>query len=326
MGIKQDTGKGFLLISLIFFLIVMGNQPVSALTVSSLSVDPFGTLNPGDTVKTSFNLEDYGVFPEGEIQFFSDLDNPAWNYTIIVNGVENLRPVIEGHNFTISGFELSYKSSDVVSVRMTLDGVAPSVDENTYKTLIRITEYDANGKPVNSTIFEKTALVISHGGGDLISQVGVFRPASGNWYLDYNKSGVVDNEFHFGTTGDVPVTGDWDGDGISDVGVFRPANGNWYMNYNKTGVSDKEFHFGTTGDIPVVGDWDGNGISDVGVFRPANGNWYLDTTKTGVVNTTFHFGTSGDVPVTGDWDGDVADLCDESGRDGKYPADQQSRR
>ena len=62
MGIKQDTGKGFLLISLIFFLIVMGNQPVSALTVSSLSVDPFGTLNPGDTVKPSFNLEDYGFF------------------------------------------------------------------------------------------------------------------------------------------------------------------------------------------------------------------------------------------------------------------------
>ena len=255
MGIKQDTGKGFLLISLIFFLIVMGNQPVSALTVSSLSVDPFGTLNPCDTLKTSFNLEDYGVFPEGEIQFFSDLDNPAWNYTIIVNGVENLRPVIEGHNFTISGFELSYKSSDVVSVRMTLDGVAPSVDENTYKTLIRITEYDANGKPVNSTIFEKTALVISPGGGDLISQIGVFRPASGNWYLDTTKTGVVYTTFHFGTRGDIPVVGDWDGNGISDGGVFRPSNGNWYLDITKTGKASTVFHFGTPADVPVARKW-----------------------------------------------------------------------
>jgi hypothetical protein len=136
-------------------------------------------------------------------------------------------------------------------------------------------------------------------GGD----IGVFRLSNGNWFLDYNNTGVVNKTFHFGTTEDVPVIADWDGNGVSDAGVFRPSNGNWYLDTTKTGVVNKTFHFGMNGDIPVVGDWDGNGVSDAGVFRPSNGNWYLDTTKTGVVNKTFHFGVSGDIPVVGDWDG-----------------------
>ena len=107
---------------------------------------------------------------------------------------------------------------------------------------------------------------------------------------------MVDKTFHFGTTGDTPVIGDWNSDRTSDVGVFRPINGNWYLDYNKTGVVDKTFHFGTTGDTPVVGDWNGAGTSEVGVFRPINGNWYLDYNKTGVVDKTFHFGTTGDSP------------------------------
>ena len=48
------------------------------------------------------------------------------------------------------------------------------------------------------------------------------RPSSGNWYLETAKTGNVDRTFHFGTTGDIPVIGDWNNDGISDVGVFRP--------------------------------------------------------------------------------------------------------
>ncbi len=43
--------------------------------------------------------------------------------------------------------------------------------------------------------------------GDGVTDIGVFRPSSGNWYLDYNKTGFADKKFHFGTTGDVPITG-----------------------------------------------------------------------------------------------------------------------
>jgi C1A family cysteine protease len=145
----------------------------------------------------------------------------------------------------------------------------------------------------------KTSYIVVNG-----DKIGVFRNASGTWYMDFNTTGVVDKIFQFGKAGDVPVVGDWNGDGTTDAGVFRPSNGDWYLNYYKDSISHKAFHFGTIGDIPVNGDWDGDGTTDAGVFRPSVGNWYLDTTKTGVVNTSFQFGKSGDIPVTGDWDGD----------------------
>jgi hypothetical protein len=85
--------------------------------------------------------------------------------------------------------------------------------------------------------------------------VGVFRPSNGNWYLETTKTGVVNKTFHFGTTGDIPVVGDWNNDGTTNVGVFRPSNGNWYLETTKTGVVNVTFHFGTTGDSPVVGKW-----------------------------------------------------------------------
>jgi PKD repeat protein len=160
---------------------------------------------------------------------------------------------------------------------------------------VALQAYNADG--YNRT--QKTGYITVTG----ISDVGVFSPSTGIWFLDTSKTDVVNKTFQFGKSGDIPAVGDWDGNGISDAGVFRPLAGSWYMDTTKTGVVTKTFRFGKSGDMPVVGDWDGNGISDAGVFRPLAGSWYMDTTKTGVVNKTFQFGKSGDMPVVGDWDG-----------------------
>ena len=48
---------------------------------------------------------------------------------------------------------------------------------------------------------------------------------TGTGILDYNRDGVKDKEFHFGTKGDIPVIGDWDGNGISDAGSSGPPTG-----------------------------------------------------------------------------------------------------
>jgi C1A family cysteine protease len=151
----------------------------------------------------------------------------------------------------------------------------------------------------NDTLL-RTGYIIVNG-----DNIGIFRNSTGNWYLDYNTTGIVDKEFHFGSTNDIPVIGDWNGDQTSDVGVFRPSNGYWYLNYYKDSISHKAFHFGKYGDIPVIGDWNGDQISDVGVFRPSSGYWYLDYTSSGVIDTAFRFGLMDDIPVTGDWDGDL---------------------
>jgi len=134
------------------------------LSVPSVSVNPAGSLTPSTPVTASFKIDVPGVFPsDGGLQIFTDLDKPKWTYTTIVNGIENLRPVSGGRTLTISGYELNHRGSDVVSVRVTLEGVAPPVAQTSTKTIIRITEYDSNSKPIISSQVEKTALVINTG-------------------------------------------------------------------------------------------------------------------------------------------------------------------
>ena len=41
------------------------------------------------------------------------------------------------------------------------------------------------------------------------TNVGVFRPSTGIWYLDNTKTGIVNMTFQFGKSGDSSVVGDW---------------------------------------------------------------------------------------------------------------------
>lgn len=70
--------------------------------------------------------------------------------------------------------------------------------------------------------------------GDGTTDLGIFRPSNGTWYLlvkDYagvTRAVVV----QWGLMGDVPLPGDYDGDGNIDLAVFRPSNGTWYVRYS----------------------------------------------------------------------------------------------
>ena len=87
------------------------------------------------------------------------------------------------------------------------------------------------------------------------TKIGVFR--NGAFYLasDNTNSGGTVTTFTFGTTGDVPVVGDWTGSGKDTVGVYR--NGWFYLASDNTnsGGTVTAFTFGTTGDVPIAGDW-----------------------------------------------------------------------
>jgi hypothetical protein len=149
---------------------------------------------------------------------------------------------------------------------------------------------------------------------DGFTEIGVFRPSTGWWYLDFNGDNewsgcAVDKCIFFGTANDKPVTGDWNNSGYSKIGVFRPSTGMWFLDVNGNGQwdgcgTDRCINFGTSGDLPVTGDWNGDGIYEVGTFRPTTGYWYLDLNGNGQwdgcgVDGCYYFGTAADLPVVG---------------------------
>jgi len=136
--------------------------------------------------------------------------------------------------------------------------------------------------------------------GDGITDLAVFRPSNGTWYIDTDRNGTVNNSFQFGAPGDIPVPGDYDGDGRTDIAVFRPSNGTWYIRYSASG-STISVQFGTNGDIPVPADYGGDFNTDIAVWRPSTGTWYVDLDNNGTVNIQAQFGTAGDIPVPGDY-------------------------
>ena len=111
-------------------------------------------------------------------------------------------------------------------------------------------------------------------------QVGVYRPATGQWIVDsagntggsalevYSPSDAV---FTFNApggfmAGDIAVVGNWNGNGQKRIGIFRSSNGQWYLDTNGDGVydsGDQAFAFGLTPganpggvpDQPIVGFW-----------------------------------------------------------------------
>jgi protocatechuate 3,4-dioxygenase beta subunit len=127
------------------------------------------------------------------------------------------------------------------------------------------------------------------------------------------RADVIDHVFHYGTPGDVPVTGDWNGEGIRTIGVFR--DGQWTLDTNGDGrfdEQDRTVMLGQAGDLPLVGDFNGDGVDDLGVYRAgrwlidANGDGELEEMELAATDQAFAAEVAGK-PIVGDWDGDGID-------------------
>ncbi len=139
--------------------------------------------------------------------------------------------------------------------------------------------------------------------GDAKTDISVFRPSEGNWYLSRSTLGFI--ALNFGLSEDIPTPGDFDGDAKADVAVWRPSDGNWYR-LNSSNGQFIAIHFGSNGDIPQSGDFDGDGKDDLAVFRPSTGIWYWLNSSNGQFGA-LQFGLNGDKPVADDYDGDGKD-------------------
>jgi RHS repeat-associated protein len=139
--------------------------------------------------------------------------------------------------------------------------------------------------------------------GDGVTDLAVFRPSNGIWYIDSNRDGAVNLTAPFGTNGDIPSPADYNGDGKIDLAVFRPSNGIWYIDTDRNGTAEVTEQFGTNGDKPVPADYEGDGKADVAVFRPSTGYWYLKLSGDGS-SPSVQWGASTDKLVPADYDAD----------------------
>lgn len=138
--------------------------------------------------------------------------------------------------------------------------------------------------------------------GDAKSDVAVFRPSNGLWYLNRSSAGFT--AIKWGTATDQIVPADYDGDGMTDFAVFRPSQATLEADFyilNSSNYTTVTLSWGLPGDVSAVGDYDLDGKSDAAVFRPSNNTWYV-LPSSGILPIIRS--TRGGTPVPADYDGD----------------------
>ena len=137
--------------------------------------------------------------------------------------------------------------------------------------------------------------------GDGKTDISVFRPDNGNWYILRSLTNTLQT-VQWGVTTDKLVPGDYDGDKKTDFAVWRASDTYWYILQNVDGIT-QFIQWGLSTDIPVSGDYDGDNKTDLAVWRPSTGMWYILRSSDWELDY-FQFGEEGDVPLVGDFDGD----------------------
>jgi uncharacterized delta-60 repeat protein len=146
--------------------------------------------------------------------------------------------------------------------------------------------------------------------GDLISDVGIFRPGAATWWIQYSTA--VDPSQNgptgFGIAGDVVTPGHYVFNERPSVGklrattssiaTYRPSTLTWYVS---TPTGTNTYAVGAAGETPIAGDYDGDGVDDLATFQ--NGNWRIVQSSDGT-QLNVGWGTNGDLPVPGDYDYD----------------------
>lgn len=147
--------------------------------------------------------------------------------------------------------------------------------------------------------------VVADFDGDLKTDVSVFRPSSGAWYIRRSFTNSPTATV-FGINNDIVTPGDYDGDGRTDISVWRAGTFYVLRSSNSTVLFQQ---WGQTLDDPrVVADYDGDKKTDFAVTRnsaiPGDPVFWSILLSSNGTTRNLQWGVSGDVGVHGDYDGD----------------------
>jgi hypothetical protein len=155
-------------------------------------------------------------------------------------------------------------------------------------------------------------------------KVGIYRPLTGEWFLDRNGDGCSTDKCveYFTPDGALPVVGKpvvgkWNGSGVTLLGLFLPATAQWRLDISGNGtledcgIDNCLGTFGQGTDIPIAGKWSSTGYDRIGFFRPSTAKWHLDENGNGSFKNcgndkcaSLSVYRDGDLPLVGDWKGD----------------------
>lgn len=142
------------------------------------------------------------------------------------------------------------------------------------------------------------------------SDISVYRPSEGIWYVLGSASGAMSG-VKWGISTDEIASADYDGDLKTDFAVWRSGSLAYLYILNSSNSTARIEQFGQTSDDPsIVGDYDGDGKADPAVYRNGAAGqqsyfYYRGSLNNPGGNTTYvPWGTNGDVAARGDYNGD----------------------
>lgn len=153
--IRPPCSTATLFIVIICLVSVCWVPAATAWTISSVSIDPSGSLVPGTLVAVTAKIE---PSMENELRFTTDLANARWTCSLISDRKKSWIP---GGPITATIFDWCPANLNEVKepFRLTMEGAAPAVQHTTNISVLEIGEYDSRNSLIKSVRY--SAIVVN---------------------------------------------------------------------------------------------------------------------------------------------------------------------
>lgn len=145
---------------IVIALLGLVSTACAGITVGNIAISPSSDLVSGQTpvnVHFTVNLKPNGEYTFSEdntLQLSTEVSNPTWRYILVQNDVEKPSSIAIGRNLNIKGDMLSYPSNNRISVKVSMEGLAPVVEDSTEIFVMAVREITNQGR-VETEIVKK---------------------------------------------------------------------------------------------------------------------------------------------------------------------------